>query len=399
MLRWILHRLKGDKIIWILIILISLVSILAVYSASSALAFRLHGGNTEYSVIKHAILLGVGFLIIFIVHLMDYRIFARLTNILLTITIPLLLYTIVSGSEINEAARWISLFGQSFQPSDLAKLTLMIYLAKLLTQRQDVIKDFYEGFLPSLFWVSVICGLIAPSNLSTAILMFMASMMVMFIGGVDLKYLGMLVSVAIIGLLILVLTAKRSETWQSRWSDYAERITNEYYEGNVQTTQSNVAIASGGIFGRGVGKSAQRNFIPLAHADFVYAIIIEEYGLLGGVLVLGLYLMLLFRSVIIVTVSKTFGALMAAGLSFILVLQAMLNMSVTVGLLPVTGLTLPLISMGGTSILITSVSLGIILSVSRDAMQADGKKSVKKPGFLKNIKPQGTVKLRPARQA
>ncbi|MEZ4776624.1 MAG: FtsW/RodA/SpoVE family cell cycle protein [Bacteroidia bacterium] len=399
MIRWILHRLKGDKIIWILVILISLVSILAVYSASSALSFRLHGGDTEYFLVKHTILLGIGFFVIFAIHLLDYRIFARITNILLIITIPLLLYTIFQGSEVNEAARWISIFGQSFQPSDLAKLTLMIYLAKLLTQRQDVIKDFYEGFLPSLFWVSVICGLIAPSDLSTAALMFIASIMVMFIAGIDIKYLGMLAGIAFIGLIILVMTAKRSETWQSRWGDYVERMTNEYYDGNVQTTQANVAIASGGFFGKGVGKSAQRNFIPLAHADFVYAIIIEEYGLLGGMIVIGLYLMLLFRSVSIVTVSKTFGALMAAGLSFILVLQAMLNMGVTVGLLPVTGLTLPLISMGGTSILMTSISLGIILSVSREAMDPSEKKQARKPGVFKNIKPQGNVKFRPARQA
>ncbi|MCB0847656.1 MAG: FtsW/RodA/SpoVE family cell cycle protein, partial [Bacteroidetes bacterium] len=301
----------------------------------------------------------------------------------------LLLYTIIQGSEVNEAARWITIFGQSFQPSDLAKLTLVVYLAKLLTQRQDVIKDFTEGFLPALFWVTIICGLIAPSDLSTASLMFASSVMVMFIAGISLKHIGMLVGVALLGLMILGSTAKRADTWQARWNDYTGRLFNEYYEGNVQTNQATIAIATGGMFGKGVGKSSQRNFLPHAHADFVFAIIIEEYGLIGGMVVICLYLMLLLRSVSIVTVSKTFGALMAAGLSFILVLQAMLNMGVTVGLLPITGLTLPMISMGGTSILMTSISLGIILSVSRDAIEKG--RTQKTKSKLNTIRPRLVV--------
>lgn len=368
-MHWFLTRLKGDKVLWILVFLIGMISILAVYSASSSMAFRIRGGDVEYFVIKHIILLGLGFGVMFGIHLVDYRFYARIANALLFVTISLLLYTIVQGSELNEAARWISVLGYTFQPSDLAKITLMIYLARLLTQRQDVIKDFTEGFLPALFWVTVICGLIAPSDLSTAALMFIASVMVMFVAGVDLKYLGLILLVAMMGVAILGGTAKRSQTWKSRWGDYVERLTNSAYDGNFQTVQSHVAIASGGLFGQGVGKSAQRNFLPHAHADFVFAIIVEEYGLIGGTLVLLLYLLLLFRSVSIVTVSKTFGALMACGLSTILVLQALMNMGVTVGLLPVTGLTLPIISMGGSSILMTCVSLGIILSVSRDAME------------------------------
>lgn len=373
MLSWILHRLKGDKIIWITVLLISLVSVLAIYSATSALSFRLAGGDTEAFLVKHAILLLLGFVVMFVVHLLDYRLFARISNILLFVTIPLLLYTIIKGSEINEAARWVTIFGQSFQPSDLAKLTLMIYLAKLLTLRQDVIKDFTEGFLPALFWVSVICGLIAPSDLSTAVLMFIASLMVMFIAGVDLKYIGVLILVALMGLAILGKTAKRASTWAARWDTYVAQWTGDYGS-DPQSLQSNVALATGGLFGKGVGKSSQRNFLPNAQSDFVFAIIVEEYGWVGGLFVIGLYLLLLFRSVSIVTVSKTFGAFMAAGLAFILVLQAMMNMGVTVGIFPVTGLTLPLISMGGTSILMTSVSLGIILGVSRDAMENKTKK-------------------------
>ena len=369
MLTWILQRLKGDKIIWITIFLLALIGVLAIYSASSSLAFRTIGNNTEYFIFTHLVQLCMGLSIMYIVHLINYRLFARVSNFLLLFTIPLLVYTITQGSEINEAARWITIFGQSFQPSELAKLALVIFLAKLLTQKQDVIKDFNEGFLPALFWVTVVCGLIAPSDLSTAGLIFFASIMIMFVAGVDVKYLGLLGIVGIFALFILFGTAKRADTWRTRIDDYVERISNPEYDANYQTKQANIAIASGGIFGKGVGKSTQRNFLPHAHADFVYAIIVEEYGLFGGITVLILYLILLFRSVSIVTVSKTFGALMASGLSFLIVLQAFMNIGVTVGLLPVTGLPLPMVSMGGTSIIFTAISLGIILSVSRDAME------------------------------
>ncbi len=376
--------------IWITVFLLSMISILAIYSSASGLAYRMSGGDTESYVLKHTITMIIGLVVMFLIHRVDYRVFGKLSNALFLLTIPLLLYTAVKGAEVNEAARWIKVFGQSFQPSDLGKLTLIIYLAKLLTLRQDVIKDFYEGFLPALFWVSVICGLIAPSDLSTAALMFIASLMVMFIAGVDLKYLGLLVMVAFMGVVILGATAKRSATWESRWSDYTNRIFDSEYQPNAQTTQSHIAFATAGMFGKGVGKSAQRNYIPHAHADFIFAVIVEEYGLLGGAVVLLLYLILLFRAVSIVTVSRTFGGLLASGLAFILVLQALMNMGVTVGLLPVTGLPLPLLSMGGTSILITCISLGIILSVSRGAMEGSldkssgkAKKQTQKPRTIK----------------
>lgn len=376
--------------IWITVFLLSMISILAIYSSASGLAYRMSGGDTESYVLKHTITMIIGLVVMFLIHRVDYRVFGKLSNALFLLTIPLLLYTAVKGAEVNEAARWIKVFGQSFQPSDLGKLTLIIYLAKLLTLRQDVIKDFYEGFLPALFWVSVICGLIAPSDLSTAALMFIASLMVMFIAGVDLKYLGLLVMVAFMGVVILGATAKRSATWESRWADYTNRIFDSEYQPNAQTTQSHIAFATAGMFGKGVGKSAQRNYIPHAHADFIFAVIVEEYGLVGGAVVLLLYLILLFRAVSIATVSRTFGGLLASGLAFILVLQALMNMGVTVGLLPVTGLPLPLLSMGGTSILITCISLGIILSVSRGAMEGSldkssgkAKKQTQKPRTIK----------------
>ncbi len=372
MFTWILQKLKGDKIIWIVIFLLSLISILAVYSASSTLAFRMKGGNTESYLLRHTILLILGVVIVYAVHLINYRIFAKVTNTLLLISVPLLMYTVVSGKEVNEASRWINVFGQSFQPSDLAKIALIMYLAKLLTLRQGVIKDFTEGFLPAIFWVCIICGLIAPTNLSTALVLFAASLVIMFISGVEIKYIGLLVLIGLFGLLLLFATAKRASTWNSRLKAYKEQLVaspDGSYDGSYQALQSNIAVATGGIFGKGAGRSVQRNYLPLAFSDFVYAIIIEEYGMLGGIVVLCLYLALLFRTVMIVTVSKTYGALVASGLAFMMVLQAFINMGVTVGLLPVTGLTLPWVSMGGTSILFTGFSLGLILSVSRDAIE------------------------------
>lgn len=370
MITWLLQRLKGDKILWIIVFLLSIVSVLAVYSSTSALAFRMAEGNTEAYLLRHVLLLGAGFVVIYVVHLINYRVFAKITNTLLLVSIPLLLYTLFKGREVNEAARWVTIMGQSFQPSDLAKLALILYLAKLLALRQGVIKDFTEGFLPAIFWVSIVCGLIAPANLSTGIVIFTASVLVMFVAGVDMKYIGMIFLVGLLGLTLLLAFASRSTTWKSRWHAYVEQLSaDDKYEGNYQSLQSNIAVASGGFFGKGAGKSTQRNFLPYSHSDFVFAIIVEEYGLLGAAVVLGLYLLLLFRTVSIVTVSKTYGALVAAGLAYMLVMQALINMGVTVGLLPVTGQTLPWVSMGGTSILFTGVSLGIILSVSRDAIE------------------------------
>lgn len=371
MFTWLLSKLKGDKIIWIIVFLLSLVSVLAIYSASSALAVRM-GEFSSFYALKHIGLLGLGFVVMFIVHKINYRVFAKITNMLLLISVPLLFYTVISGREINEASRWINVAGLSFQPSDLAKIALIMYLAKMLTLRQGVIKDFTEGFLPGIFWIVIICGLIAPTNLSTALVLFMVSVLVLFVAGVELKYIGILFLVGMFGLLMLFAFAKRASTWESRLHAYKEQLFTQddgQYDGNYQALQSNIAVATGGFFGKGAGKSAQRNFLPSAFADFVFAIIIEEYGFLGGLVVVILYLSLLFRTIMIVSGSKTYGALIASGLAFMLTLQALINMGVTVGILPVTGLTLPLVSMGGTSILFTSFSLGIILSVSRDAMQ------------------------------
>lgn len=365
------EHLKGDKIIWLVIFLLGLISLLAVYSSTSALAFRYQKGNTEYYFLKHFFLLLASFLVMFIVHRLDYRFFSKISFLLLMFSVILLIYTLYQGEqyEINDAQRWITLFGQSFQASDFAKFSLIVYLARVLTEKQDHIKDFHKSFLPIIIFVSIICGLIAPANLSTALLLFLCSLILMFIAGISLRYLLTLLFIGLVGVVILMFTAKRGETWRNRLRDYVERISSTDYEPNYQTEQSNIAIASGGFLGNGVGKSVQRNFLPHPYSDFIFAIIIEEYGLLGALVILGLYFVLLFRSLAIITVSKTFGALLAAGLSFLIVIQALVNMGVTVGILPVTGLPLPFISMGGTSLLFTGISVGVILSVSRTALE------------------------------
>ena len=369
MIKWILHKLKGDKIIWLVIFLISLISLLAVYSSTSTLAFKYQEGNTEYYLLKHFLLLAIGMGAMYVVHLFDYRLFAKLSTLMLYLTIPLLAYTLFFGSNINQASRWITILGQSFQPSDLGKLTLMVYLAKILTEKQETLKDFKTGFVPVIAVIALICGLIAPADFSTAAVLFATCFMLIFIAGVDLKHLGALVVVGSFAIVLLFSFSPRKATYVARLTDYVERWTNPDYEPNYQTVQANIAIATGGVVGKGVGKSSQKNFLPHPYSDFVYAIILEEYGLFGGLLVMGLYLLLLFRCIAIVTVSKTFGALLATGLAFLIVIQALINMGVTVGILPVTGLPLPMLSMGGTSLIFTGGSLGIILSVSRSALE------------------------------
>lgn len=376
MIDYILHRLKGDRWIWAVVFLIMMMSLLAVYTGAGSPSHA-DKSSTTFILLKHALMLTVGFGIMFFVSKFDYRIFARISNYLLYLSIPVLLYVLIAGRETNGAARWIYIFGFSFQPSDLGKVALLIHLAKMLTQKQEVIKDFKEGFLPTITWVVVICGLIAPANLSTALLLFATSVILLFIAGVHLKYIGSLFAIGVVCGFILFQVAKRAETWENRVDAYVESWTNPDYDPGYQVTQSYGAIATGGLLGKGPGKSTQRNYVPNSTSDMIYSIILEEWGFFGGVIVMGLYLLLLFRSVAIVTVSKTFGALLAAGLSFLLVIQAMANMAVAVGVMPVTGQPLPMLSMGGTSILFTSFSLGVILSVSATAV--DERKSGAKP--------------------
>lgn len=375
----VLQYLKGDRAIWLIVLLLSGISLLAVYSSTGTLAYREKAGNIEFYLLKHFAIMMLGFAMMYGTHLMPYRYFSKIAQLLLYLCIPLLLYTLFFGSDLNNARRWITLpvIKLSFQTSDLAKLALIMFLARVLSKRQQNIKDFNQGFLPTILPVFLICALIAPADLSTAVVLFITSLLLMFIGRVHLLHIGGLIGItvgaAVLSVMLLLampddsLAGKgRMATWKSRIESF---IAGEG-EASYQSVQSNIAVAKGGVLGRGPGKSTQRNFLPHPYSDFIYAIIIEEYGLIGGVVILLLYLAFLYRSIrILVTSPKAFGALLAVGLSLSLVLQAMVHMAVSVNLFPVTGLTLPLVSMGGTSLIFTSISIGIILSVSRGTEQ------------------------------
>ncbi len=362
-------ELRGDRTIWMIIAVLSLFSLLAVYSASGWEAWRTRGGNTTVMFVSHLMRLAFGLFIVYMCHLLHYRQYQRVAPVLILATVPLLVFTLFFGQNINDANRWLNIAGFSFQPSEFAKIALIIYIARELTRKQDYITSFRDAFLPIIMPVLIICGLIAPANLSTAAILFFTCILLMFIGRVSWKYifllgiLGLVVFAGLIAIGQLYPDAGivRVDTWISRVQEFLHSE-----DGGFQVQQAKIAIAKGGIIGEGPGNSIIRNFLPYAHADFIYAIICEEYGLLGGTVVLALYVMLFLRNVKLVTKSpKAFGAFLAIGLSLMLTVQALANIAVNVNLVPATGLTLPLISMGGTSMLFTCVSLGMILSVSK----------------------------------
>jgi cell division protein FtsW len=367
-------KIKGDKVIWAIVILLSVFSLLAVYSSSGTLAYKYQGGNTEYYMIKHFMILSFGFMLMYFAHLVKYSYYSRIFQIALYIAIPLLVLTLVAGLNLNDAKRVLPLpFNLSFQTSDLAKLTLIVYLARLLTKKQDQIKDFKSAFVPLMLPILIVCGLILPSNFSTAALLFVTSLVLMFIGRVNMSYILSLVLIGAVILTVFILVLYTSAgdnqgrmwTWKNRIDNYISPDKND--NSTYQVDQSKIAIASGGIFGKGPGNSTQRNFLPHPYSDFIFAIIIEEYGLVGASFIVLFYLILFYRAVKIVTViPKKFGAFLTIGVAFNLVFQALINMGVAVNILPVTGQPLPLVSMGGTSIWFTSLSIGIILSVSKE---------------------------------
>ncbi len=377
--------LKGDKVIWMVVILLSILSILAVYSSTGTLAYKYRGGNTLYYLLKHAIIIFGGFLLMYLAHLVKYSYYSRIFQLLLYVAIPLLLLTLIFGLDLNEAKRSLRLpFNLTFETSDFAKLTLIIYLARLLSKKQEIIKDFKSAFVPIVLPVLIICGLILPANLSTSVMLFATSLVLMFIGRVNFKYILLMVGIMAVFMSIFILILfnlpgekqGRLWTWQSRVENFVNPDEGE----NYQIQQSKIAIASGGLFGKAPGNSTQRNFLPHPYSDFIFAIIVEEYGLIGGIFLVLLYMILLFRAVKIVTkIPKNFGAFVTIGIAFSLVFQALINMGVAVNLLPVTGQPLPLVSMGGTSIWFTCIGLGIILSVSRDLQQGEIKEEVYVP--------------------
>ncbi len=387
-----LNRTKGDKVIWAIVILLTLVSILVVYSSIGSLAYKMNK-STESYLFKQITFIALGVLIIYFAHRVNYTIYSRVATILFLLSIPLLFYTLKFGSSINDANRWIKLpvINMTFQTSDLARLALFMYISKQLSRKQNVIKNFKKGFLPLIIPVIIICLLIAPANLSTALLVGGTALMLMFIGRVKTRHILLVVGAALLPLIFLILVSKnyydkeqnktkelpsvltfgRMPTWIKRVQDfmYADKA-----EASYQVQQAKIAIAKGGWFGKGPGKSEQRNFLPHPYSDFIYAIIIEEYGLLGGAIIMFIYLLFLFRSIrLFQRCPYAFGAFLAVALSFTLVIQAMVNMAVNVNVFPTTGVTLPLVSMGGSSLWFTCFAIGIILSVARNVEQMEGK--------------------------
>jgi cell division protein FtsW len=371
MLSRLFGQLKGDRVIWMVVLLLSIFSLLAVYSATGTLAYRYQGGNTEFYLVKQIGLILLGFFIMYLCYIMHYTRYNRFAPYLLAISAGLLIYTIFFGTDINEARRWIEVpfVGLTFQTSDFAKIALILFVARSISAKQSYIKSYKEAFLPIIVPVVVICGLIAPADLSSALLLFFTCLLLMFMGRVDTKYIGMLLVLGVVMFALLVMIGKafpdfiRSETWANRLGAFVNASDEEYMH---HVNQSKIAISRGGIFGVGPGNSLQRNYLPHPYSDFIYAVIIEEYGLFGGFVIMMLYITLFVRCVRLVTRSpKAFGAMMALGLSLILTLQALANMAVAVHLVPITGLPLPLVSMGGTSTIFTCVSIGMILSVSK----------------------------------
>ena len=361
---------KGDPVIWAVIFLLSVFSLLAVYSSTGSLAYRFQGGNTSYYILKHTTILTMGIVITYVTHLIPYKYFSRISQLLLVIAIPLLLVTLVYGVTRNQASRWLNVPGLSLtiQTSDIAKLAIVMYTARILSKKQENIKDFKGAFRPIIIPLILVCALVMPANLSTALLIFATAFILMFIGRVNLKYLfGMIGIIAV--LLGAFIAVALSADWEGRigtWKNRIESYVSSGDEENYQVNQAKIAIVSGGLVKLRPGKSIQRNFLPHPYSDFIYAIIIEEYGLAGGIVVLALYLYLLFRAAVLVRKSsRTFPAFLAIGLAIMITFQALINMAVVVNLLPVTGQPLPMISMGGSSLLFTCVALGIIQSVSR----------------------------------
>src|SRR6478735_238646 len=394
----IVHRTRGDKYIWGIVVLLSLISILVVYSATGSLAYKMYKGNTNVYLFKQVSFSLVGLVVIYFLHRVNYTIFSKVATILFLISIPLLLYTLLFGAKINDGSRWIKLpiINMTVQTSDLAKLALFMYISRLLSKKQETIKDFKKGFLPVVTPVLIICALIMPANLSNALLTGATSLLLMFIGRISFKHIFLTIGVALIPVSIIisvamltydgkqkegVVKAGMAEKAKSfgRFGTWVKRVQDFMYANDKETPyqvqQAKIAIANGSVLvGLGPGNSRQRNFLPQAYNDFIYSIIIEEYGLLGGGFMIFIYLVFLFRCIrIFRRCPYAFGAFLALGLSFTLVIQAVANMAVNVNLVPVTGVTLPLVSMGGSSFLFTCGAIGIILSVARNVEQMEGK--------------------------
>jgi cell division protein FtsW len=376
---------QGDRVIWIVIIILALISLMAVYSATGTYANAKYDGKNTYVLLNHAFRLVLGLGAVYAAHRLKYTYYSRLFQIAFWISIPLLAYTLFFGVNLNEAQRVVSILGVSFQSSDFAKIALIGYLARELTLKQNEIKSFKSAFIPLVLPVVVVVGLIFPENFSTAGILLASCLVLLFVGRINMKYLLGILACALVLMsiyLVIVLNVAedkgRTGVWVQRMESFvekfkddedksAEELAREADAEEFQSIQSRIAIAGGGVIGKGPGRSTQRNYLPHPYSDFIFAIIVEEYGLVMGAFVVLLYLILLYRAIrIMVTIPQSFGGFVAFGLAFMMVMQAMVNIGVAVGMFPVTGQPLPFVSMGGTSILFTGCALGIILSVSKE---------------------------------
>jgi cell division protein FtsW len=374
-MKTIINNIKGDRLIWAIAALLAIFSFLPVYSAASNLAYGSGGGNTFNYFVKHFLHLFLGFSIMYGVHKVPYRYFRGLSMIMIPVVLVLLaatMFQIDSSENLTNAKRWIRVpfVGLTFQPSTLASVVLMVYVARYLSKIKDTQVTFNETILPLWLPVFLVLILILPANFSTAAIIFTMVMTLTFLGGYPIRYLVLILISGVASFAIFILVARafpnvmpnRVDTWVNRIENFSN---GEDTEADYQIEKAKIAIASGGIKGLGPGKSIQKNFLPQSSSDFIFAIIVEEYGLAGGLFLMILYLWLLFRIVIVSQKSDTiFGKLLVIGVGLPIVFQALINMAVAVELFPVTGQTLPLISSGGTSIWITCLAIGIILSVS-----------------------------------
>lgn len=363
-------HLQGDQVIWVVMIILMIFSLLAVYSSTGTLAYEYKGGNTSFYLMRHGMFMLMALFVTYVVHRIHYRYYAWLSSVLVYLAVLLLLFTLVLGVTHNEATRWLTVpgVGIEFQTSDFAKFALLMFVAKVLSQSQKDVRQREQAFKSIMIASAVIGALILPENFSTAALLMLTVGVMMYVGRIEAHKLWVAAGMVLAGILLFIAVAwmggseGRIGTWKNRIESYVSPGEDDNYQAN----QAKIAIVSGGLLGKGPGNSTQRNILPHPYSDFIYAIIIEEYGSLGGFVALMFYLILLYRGGRIVTrCGRTFPAFLVIGVILSITFQALINMAVAVNLFPVTGQTLPFISMGGTSLLFTSIGLGIVLGISR----------------------------------
>lgn len=379
---------KGDKYIWAVVFILSIIGVLAVYSSTGTLAFSKQAGNTEFYLLRHLGFLSFGLFMMYFTHNIPFKFYGKLSFILLWISIGLLYLTLVVGYNINNATRVIPIFGLTFQPSDMAKVFLVVYIARYLSKNQDEV-DKFSVFAKILGLIAIVIIPIIPENLSTALVIMTTSTLLLIIGRIKLSFILTLVGIGFVlaSLFYLFLMnidmAKYQDTRMPTWKKRIETFMGKDDDGNsnYQQLQSKIAVASGGIWGKGPGNSTQRNFLPHPYSDFIFAIIVEEYGFLGGLIIIACFIVLIVRSLKMVLDSqRSFAALIVLGIAVSTTFQAFIHMGVSVGKLPVTGLTLPLVSMGGTSLIFNSIAFGVMLGVSRHIQEEKMMASTNGPG-------------------